>query len=122
MDKLGQAHINLQMNDVNNTLGEPNQTFLGSSGIARTPESVDVPLGEPPIIGDVKVGLYRDLNQAQDLADVVANVLVKPRTFPFLRGPYTNDFSATPEAMNVLTRADFDFVYYTGPWRRNPSF
>lgn len=71
-------------------------------------------------LGSLEGPKHFDLAQAQDFADAVANGLARPGTIHFLESPYTNEFGASPEVMKVLTRADFDFAYYTGPWWRNP--
>ena len=112
---LGEQYVDRQTGDINNVGPKLIGIFELVPGVKVAPDSIDQSF-EPPTIGDVKVGLYSDYDQAEELATLVEKGWATPGMIYFLESPITGEVGAKRGISSLLKLAGFDFVYFRGPW------
>lgn len=113
---LGEQYVEKQTGDINNIGPGLIGTFELLPGVRVTPDSIDLSLGWPPVIGDVKVGVFSDYEQAEELVSAIDRGMARPGIIYMLESPVTGESRARSGIKNSLSRTGFGFVYFRGPW------
>jgi RHS repeat-associated protein len=120
----GEEFIDAQTGDINNGmmadfLGLAEKINTGFSNIE--PDSLDYSLGEPPVIGGVKVGTTLTWSEIWEWASAIFNGNARPGILYFLTSPSTGEIGPSWIKEMTLRALGFSIVKIEGPWWIEPS-
>lgn len=121
---MGEEYVDAQTGEINNgtvldyvdRLALELPTSLGKI----EPDSVDFSLGEPPVIGGVKVGMGLSWTEVGQWIEAVKTGAARPGVLCFLQSPSTGKIGPIPAMRWVLEWAGFSIVKIPGPWWQIP--